>query len=404
MASDGQFDQKILFFKFDLENNPCGDGQTISAGKGADFFWELAKQQREEGLFETDKETIVEVVGMGLLGGVDPTTGKRIPIEYIKPIIRKQNVENVYVNETMLPWVNGYSINPGAFNIGVKNCLFTGGMGYGDGILSSGPRTADGIVGQLDVEIKFPLTDDGGVETIDQNIIIPFLVNILRGEDLYKELLAYHGHIATNEQGAQLTDEKTGAPLINQSFMIGDVEDLSNVQEIPKTVPATLVNFEELNGGNRAKAPYMTRDLRYCKNGQATQLNNWFTLEYINQQVLAPEMEMSWNFEENEAINITHLGLHGHERLKWLRLERGGAGNDQMEYDVSTYQNMFQPAMGRAIGEQIFRGPTPLMRSCLIHNRKGAIKIADDGLGVVGKWGAATKGIELQTYGYHYYM
>lgn len=413
MASDGRsFDEKVLFFKFDLENNPVSAGQTISAGKGGSYFWEYAKQQREEGLFETDKETAVEITGMARMGGIDPDTGNVIPMEYIKPIIRKQNVDNIFVNELMSPWVNGYSLNPGAFNIGSKNCLFTGGKGYGSGILTSGPRTGDGIVGQtslkvgpsssLDVEIKFPLTTDGGVATIDHNIVIAFFCNVVRTEELYQELLAYHGHLATDNSGNQLVDSK-GNPLVDQSFVIGDVENLTAVQSIAKQVPATLSSFEELNGGNRAQAPFITRDLRYVKNGQATTLNNWYTMEYVNRQVLAPEMEMAWNFEEEEAISITHLGLIGTEHLKWLRLERSGA-LDQMEYDVSPYMNHFQPAVARNIGENIYRGPVELLRPFTVHNRKGSIKMADDGVATVPAWGANTRGIELQTFGYHYYM
>ncbi len=413
MASDGRsFDQKILFFKFDLETNPVGDGQTISAGKGAEYFWEYAKQQREEGLYETDKETVLEVVGMSLMGDIDADTGKRNPIEYIKPLVRKQNVENIYVNEKMSPWANGYSPNPGAFNIGPKNCLFTGGKGWGSGILTSGPARGDGVVGQpslkvgpnssLDVEIKFPLTSDGGMETIDDNLIVAFFCNVLRTEELYQELLAYHGHYAVDGSGNVIKDDK-GNPMIDQSFYIGDVENLTEVKYIQKHVPAVLTAFEELNGGNRAKAPYMTRDLRYSQNGDVTQLNNWYTMEYINRQVMSPEQELSWNFSETEAISYTHLGIVTNERLKWLRFERSGM-LDNMEFDVSPYMNIFQPAVGLNIGDQPLRGPIELPRPYTVFDRKGSVKVADDGLGTIPAWSATNKGFELDLYGYHYIL
>jgi len=411
MAGSTSFNKLRIAYKFDLVTNPAGAGQVVSAGKGAGSTVEYGKQTVQEGMLETDKETILEITGIQIRGPYDPVTHERFPIEYIRPLVGKQTAEGIFLNEKMAPFVNGYSLNNTPFQVGMVNTIFCG-AGVGQGILASGPNTGDGVSWQpslkvgpnssLDVEVKFPLESEGGEAVIDRNMEIIMFANEIRGEDLYHQLLAYYGHLAKDDKGAVKLDG-SGYPLINQGFSIGEIERLDEVVTIPKEVSSKLTAFSELNGGIRAAPPYMTRYLTYGKNGQMTQLNNSYTMEYVNRNVLNPDMEMAWNFEDDEALTLTHMHVVPTESLKWIELYKSGAMS-QDQYDISPERNPFQPPVGIKLNDPIMNGPMPLDRPYTIHNRKGAIRIYDNGQVAAPAWSALNTGFEVGIYGYRYYL
>lgn len=380
-----------VHFKFSSENKSAG--QTARMGDSEYFYYVDGAEVQRSGAIETDRHTVMEIEGVEVLGLLDASVGTehRIPFD-LRLVPGRVTMPDIRINELMAPAYLPTGPNPTPFRDGVVSTIF------GQALLAGGPRWSPSIkVGpqsSLDVELYFPLAARNGDATIATDGIVRLHVVEARTDEKVRALLEHWSKV-------------TGVPRIEgdnivQDFTISDVEGEETI-EVQKRVPMDIDNWEKLNGGPRAAAPFVSRWLAYCRPSAATTANTWFTPEIANRKVVGKEQELAWNLPATEAIQVTHMGVVPHANLQWMRFTKPGRMvNPQVKVDA-TYNYLSMPQTYDQTETQPTHGPSPINPAFYLRGEKGSIDFRDTGT-VVPAWASGTRGLDTAIFGYKFYL
>ena len=334
-----------------------------------------------------DSDSILEVCGVQLIGPVDGVTNVREKLEHVKLVIAGDSYPHVVFNELMAPPINEFSPNIGPFfENGSKLCY-----NIGKPILAGGsPADATPKVGprkSLGVEVKAPAVGDAGV-AIDQDLTVRVTVAEVKGEDTAKRILTHYGAIVAGDA-------------VRQSFELIDLErNLSAAYD--KDVAFTVKNWTKLHGGMDADKPRIWPYVSYAQNAANTTVNAEYGMYDIGNRVNQDFMDMYWNFDETEAMLLTHMGVLTQANLEGMRVYKYGRSTNPW-FDVSVQENELPMGLDPNALVQVFQGPKRLMRPRLIWDEKAQVEIIDDGT-FVPAWAVGTPGAMVAAWGKYYEM
>jgi hypothetical protein len=389
-----------IFYNFDVD--PITEGGEVGIGSRGAYFYRYGHNEIGDGLFKTDNETILEIRGMSIYGPFDLATGLRVPLQHVQIYVDKTPIKDCYVNECMSPMYR-YMDGGKAFNPVLResqnspiNVLFGKGM-LSAPVNPADPATASwqptikvGPDTSLDVRVKFPRIDEGGVAAIDERMMVRLDVTEVRDENLLRSVLNANGHL-TGDQ-------------VQQSMSFGDRESGKTIN-IQKTVPFGMKNWDELNGGIRASRPFITRYLNYTMNGLATRVNESYPFEDANDRIIWPSQEMFWQpMPMNEAIQITDIGVIGHPNLEHIEFYKSG-NTTQTELRADTVTLQYAPPVTRDPAmDGVLNGPNKLPRIfTVMPGEKAGLRMIDTGTSIPA-WAAGVDGVKIMAYGYKFYL
>jgi len=389
-----------IFYNYDID--PAAAGQEIGIGSRGSYFYRYGHDEIGDGLFRTDDETVLEIRGMSIYGPFDLATGLRVPLQHVQIYVDKTPIKDCYVNEKMSPMYR-YMDGGKAFNPVLREAQNSPiNVLFGKGMLSYAANPADPATASwqptikvgpdttLDVRVKFPRVDEGGVATIDERMMVRLDVTEVRGEDLLREVLTANGHM-TGDQ-------------IQQGMSFGDRESGKTI-DIVKTVPFGLQNWDELNGGIRASRPFITRYLNYTMNGSPTRANEYYSFEDSNDRIIWPSQEMYWpSMPMNEALQINEIGVIGHANLEHIELfKSGNTSQTELRADTVTLQYA-PPVTNDPAMDNVLNGPNKLPRIfTVMPGEKAGLRMVDTGT-IIPAWAAGVAGVQIMAYGYKFYL
>ena len=334
-----------------------------------------------------DSDSILEVCGVQLIGPVPPLGGPRQKIEHVKLVIANDSYPHVVFNELMAPPINEFSPNIGPFfENGSKLCY-----NIGKPILAGGsPADATPKVGprkSLGVEVKAPVAADGGA-IINEDLTVRVTVAEVKGEETAKRILDHYEAI-------------TAGGGVRQSFELIDLErDLSTAYD--KEVEFSVKNWTKLHGGMDANTPRIWPKVSYSQNLLATTINAEYGMYDIGNRVSQDFMDFHWNYDETEALRITHMGVLTQANLEGMRVYKYGRSTNPF-FDVSVQENELPMGLDTNSLVQVFQGPKALMRPRLIWDEKAQVEILDNGA-AVPVWGVGAPSAMVALWGKYYEM
>jgi len=333
-----------------------------------------------------DSDSILEVCGVQLIGPVTPA-GATMKLEHVKLVIGSDSYPHVVFNELMAPGINEFSRNIGPFFEDGNALCFN----IGRPILAGGsPMDATPKVGprkSLSVEVKAPVAGEGGV-AINQDLIVRVTVAEVKGEETARRILEHHNAL-------------TVAGDVRQSFELVDLERNLRVAH-DKDVPFSLANWTKLHGGMDASRPRIWPYVSYAQNRLITTINSEYGLHDIGNRVSQDFMEMFWNFDETEAMRISHVGVLTHANLQNTRIYKYGRSTNPW-FVTNPTENELPLGVDPRAGVNAFHGPVGLMRSRLIWDEKAEVQILDNGTAVPA-WALGVPGAMVATWGKYYEM
>ena len=371
------YDIRNIDFEFDFTGTNLAAGGVVRSG-GAGSLTDP---------YVLDSDSILEVCGVQLIGPVVPATGARQKIEHVKLVIANDSYPHVVFNELTAPPIHEFSPNIGPFfENGSKLCY-----NIGKPILAGGsPADATPKVGprkSLGVEVKAPVAADGGA-IINEDLTVRVTVAEVKGEETAKRILDHYEAI-------------TAGGGVRQSFELIDLErDLSEAYD--KEVEFSVKNWTKLHGGMDANTPRIWPYVSYSQNRVATTVNAEYGMYDIGTRVSQDFMEMYWNFDETEAMRITHMGVLPQANLEGMRVYKYGRSTNPW-FDTSVAENELPLGLDPSQLVIVYQGPKRLMRPRLIWQEKAQVEIIDNGA-VVPAWDAAvpTVGAMVAAWGKYY--
>jgi len=376
------FDIRNIDFEFNFAAVPLGVGGVVRSGGAGSVAANVP--------YMLDSESILEVCGIQLIGPVT-VAGARQKLEHVKIVIGSDSYPHVVFNELMAPPINEYSPNIGpffkdrsalCFNIG--NPILAGGSPM-DATPKIGPRKA------LSVEVKAPVAAEAGA-AITENLLVRVTVAEVKGEETARRILEYHNALTAGGE-------------VKQGFDLVELERDMSVSH-DKNVPFSLANWTKLHGGMDAAKPRIWPYVSYAQNRLITTANSEYGLHDIGNRVSQDFMEMFWNFDETEAMRLTHLGVLSHANLLQARLYKYGRSTNPW-YDCRILDNELPLGLLPAAGPPFpYQGPFELMRPKLIWDEKAEMQIMDNATPVPA-WGSLAgpvPGAMLAAWGKYYEM
>ena len=368
------YDIRNIDFEFDFTGTPLGVGSVVRSG-GAGSLTDP---------YMLDSDSILEVCGVQLIGPVT-LGGVRQKLEHVKLVIAGDSYPHVVFNELMAPPINEFSPNIGPFfENGSKLCF-----NIGKPILAGGsPADATPKVGPrktLGVEVKVPAVGDAGVQ-VNQDLTVRVTVAEVKGEETAKRILRHYEAIVAGDA-------------VRQSFELIDLErDLSATYD--KDVEFSVKNWTKLHGGMDANKPRIWPYVSYAQNAANTTVNAEYGMYDIGNRVNQDFMDMYWNFDETEAMMLTHMGVLPQANLEGMRVYKYGRSTNPW-FDVSVQENELPMGLDPNSFVQVFQGPKRLMRPRLIWDEKAQVEIIDDGT-FVPAWAVGTPGAMVAAWGKYY--
>ena len=350
------YDIRNIDFEFDFTGTPLAAGGVVRSG-GAGSLTDP---------YMLDSDSILEVCGVQLIGPVNGVTNARQKLEHVKLVIAGDSYPHVVFNELMAPPINEFSPNIGPFfENGSKLCY-----NIGKPILAGGsPADATPKVGPrktLGVEVKAPVATDGGA-AINQDLTVRVTVAEVKGEETAKRILDHY-------------EALTAGGGVRQSFELIDLErDLSKAYD--KEVEFSVKNWTKLHGGMDAAKPRIWPYVSYSQNRLATTINAEYGMYDIGNRVSQDFMDMYWNFDETEAMRITHMGVLTHANLEGVRVYKYGRSTNPW-FDTSATENELPIGLDPNAATLVYQGPKRLMRPRLIWDEKAQVEIIDNGTAV----------------------
>jgi len=371
------YDIRNLDFEFDFTGTNLAAGGVVRSG-GAGSLTDP---------YVLDSDSILEVCGVQLIGPVT-LGGARQKLEHVKLVISNDSYPHVVFNELMAPPINEFSPNIGPFfENGSKLCY-----NIGKPILAGGsPADATPKVGprkSLGVEVKAPVAADGGV-AITEDLTVRVTIAEVKGEETARRILDHYEVI-------------TAGGGVRQSFELVDLErDLR--ESYDKEVEFSVKNWTKLHGGMDANKPRIWPKVSYAQNRLATTVNAEYGMYDIGNRVSQDFMDMYWNYDETEAMRITHMGVLTHANLEGVRVYKYGRSTNPW-FDTSAAENELPMGLLPAAGTLVYQGPKKLMRPRLIWDEKAQVEIIDNGT-AVPLWAAGvTSGAMVAIWGKYYEM
>ena len=330
--------------------------------------------------YELDNDSVMELAGIELIGPVT-ADGVRQKIESIKIKIDGEVVPDIVFNELMAPPYHRATRNELVFHEGglcfnLGKPLLLGGDPI-DACPKIGPKETLGF------EVKAPRAAENGA-TITEKMIIRATVVEAKTEEVMKRTLDAYGLL----EGGN----------IRQSFSVVDLSTNDTI-DVTKTVPATLDDWTSLHGGLAAAKPYVTNYITYAQNAAATTTNSEYRFTRSGSRVLHDFMELYWNFDEKNAVRLTHIGVLEHDNLGYVRVYVSGRespGNDWMI--ANSTENMFPMPLNPDANVHHYHGPAKLPRAELIHNQKAYLEIKDTGTSIPA-WASGVSGTMVAVWG-----
>ena len=347
--------------------------------------------------YELDSDTIMEVAGIQLIGPVK-NDGTRQKLEHVKLKLDTEIYPHVVFNEMMAPPINEYTSNIGPFFGGVVKrgdgslMRVPQGLCFNLGVpllMGGDPANACPKLGPRDklaFEVKVPRTTEGGA-TVDQDLIVRATIVEVKGEDVAKRVLEHY-------------DQLVGAD-VKQSFSIMDLES-GESKSVSKTVPFSLEGWVDLHGGLAAGRPYIYPYITYAQNAKATTVNTEYTFRRQDSRVLQDFMELYWNYNDDEAVTISHMGVLTHAYLKETRMYIHGKTINPWIVTTET-ENELPLGLHPDANVKEYVGPVELPRPFIVWNNKGQIEIKDNGTtGGIAAWASGVRGAMVALWGKYY--
>lgn len=373
------YDIRNIDFEFNFAATPLVAGAVVRSGGAGAVAANIP--------YVLDSDSVLEVCGIQLIGPVT-VGGARQKLEHVKVVIQNDSYPHVVFNELTAPPINEFSPNIGPFfENGSKLCF-----NIGKPILAGGsPADATPKVGprkSLSVEVKAPVATDGGA-AINEDLIVRVTVAEVKGEETARRILEHHGAL-------------TPAGDVMQSFELVDLErDLSVAHD--KDVSFSLANWTTLHGGMDAVKPRIWPSVNYSQNLVATTINSEYGMYDIGTRVSQDFMDFFWNFDETEAVLISHMGVLQHANLLSTRLYKYGRSTNPWFVTNLTDNELPLGLLPNAL-TLVYEGPKALMRPRLIWDEKAQIEILDNGA-AVPLWAAGvTSGAMVAKWGKYYEM
>jgi len=141
---------------------------------------------------------------------------------------------------------------------------------------------------------------------------------------------------------------------------------------VHKPVPSTIANLADMSGAPKASLPRVMPCVNFAFNKVATTANTPYPLEA--DKVTKDHMIMKWDFAEDEALIVTHLGCIPHDNSRYLWVEIAGVEYPKDRWDVRYRRNEL-PIGTYLQGLPIRRLEQPL----LVWNELGIVYIQDNG-------------------------
>lgn len=338
---------------------------------------------------ELDNDSVMELAGIELIGPVT-AIGGRAKIESVEVLIDGSVVDDIVLNELMAPPYNAATMNQNPF-FGGNGRLANQRAGFcfnlGVPLLMGGsPMSACPKIGPketLGFRVKAPKTAENGF-AITNDMIIRASVVEAKTKEVVERVLNTYGTAAGGS--------------VEQSF---EVVNMSNNDSfaVSKSVPLDLNMWTSLYGGQAAAKPYLTNYITYAQNAIATTTNTSYQFTRSGRYVLHDFMDLSWNFDQTEAIQVTHLGVSDRANLKQVRMYVSGRespGNDW--HVVTSGENVFPMPLTDTAAETVYVGPAEMPKPELIYNQKAYLELMDDGTSI-DAWAGGTTGIMLAMWG-----
>ena len=339
--------------------------------------------------YELDNNSVLELAGIELLGPVT-LAGARSKIESVEILIDGSVVDDIVFNELMAPAFNAATMNQNPF-FGGNGRLANQRAGFcfnlGTPLLMGGsPMSACPKVGPketLGFRVKAPKDAENGAAVTNDMIIRASLVEA-KTKEVVERVLNTYGTAAGGS--------------VEQSF---EVVNMSNNDSfaVSKTVPLDLNMWTSLYGGQAAAKPYVTNYITYAQNAIATSTNSSYQFTRSGRYVLHDFMDLSWNFDQTEAIQLTHVAVSDRANLKQMRMYVSGReapGNDW--HVVTSGDNMFPMPLTDTAAEIVHVGPAELPKPELIYNQKAYLELMDDGTSIVA-WASGVTGAMIAMWG-----
>jgi len=361
---------------FDTTNLSVG-GSTDSGDTGMDVAYEL------------DNDSVMELAGIELIGPVT-AGGVRQPIESVEILIDGSVVDDIVFNDLMAPAWNAATVNQNPF-FGGNGRLANQRAGFcfnlGVPLLMGGdPISACPKIGPketLGFRVKAPKDAENGV-TVDEDMIIRASVVEAKTREVVERVLGAYGTASGGN--------------VEQSFEVVNMGNNDSFS-VSKSVPLDLNMWTSLYGGQAAAKPYVTNYITYAKNAIATATNTSYQFTRSGRYVLHDFMDLSWNFDRTEAVQVTHVGVSDRVNLKQMRMYVSGRETPGNEWHVVTEsENMFPMPLSADASENIYVGPAELAKPELIYNQKAYLELMDDGTSIPA-WASGVTGAMIAVWG-----
>lgn len=360
-------------FEFGFNTTQLDVGGSIRTGGGAHI----------DDPYQLDRDSVLEVVGIELIGPMKPG-GARQKVEHVKLVINNDDYKHVAVNELMAPAIMGGSPNT-PFSDGML-CYNIGRpvLGGGDPIEAT-PKVGPGQT--LGVEVKAPVAADGGA-AITENMTVRLTVAEIKGEDCLERVLTYYDLI-----------ESAGG--VRQGFALRDLET-DKIMSVDKEVPATLKDWTKLHGGMDAEKPRIKPFVKYAQNSAATTVNEAYGMYDIGTRVNKDFMDFYWNYNEDEAVMITHIGSLLCTNLEGVRVYKHGRSMNPW-FNARIDESELPMPMLEHAGSLVYQGPPKLPRPILVWNEKAQVEVIDDGTSIPA-WSDGVSSAMVALWGKYYEM
>jgi len=308
---------------------------------------------------ETDDQTVLEPYRVEIFPPMD--SGAVKDLEYVMLRIAGEDYEHIWLDELMTPPVNEVSPVLGLdLGIPILSGLkpwysFDGKLlkpaNVMPSVLESGRCPKLGPKKKMGIKVK---TVDALSGTMD--FIVRIWLMRVRGESMLKRVLGN---------------------TIEQSVTLENIEENKAMTFSKPSIPVTLSDFTKLAGGGDQNFPKIYPLITYALNKTATTVNTEYEFDYDSGKVDSEYRNLKWNYEDTEAVRITHMGLSPAANSLKTRFRIEGRDKNPW-FTTRQYENAFPMPLNQA-GAMVYQGFTKLPLPWLLWSNKGSIQHMDNG-------------------------